>query len=264
MMTEFLPAEIKEQVSRARTMIELHLSATLQAIHLFGSALDGGLKPHSDIDLLVTVSAPPDETVRQALMLNLLTVSVPPGSGGPWRPLEVTIVVRGEVVPWRYPARRELQFGEWLRQDLLAGIFGPGVLDHDLAILLTKARQHSVALVGPPAVAFFEPVPMDDFSKALSDTIAQWNSESDWKGDERNVVLTLARIWYSASTGRIAPKDVAAAWVLERLPVEHRPVICEAQAAYLGVKEENLATHIEQTTAFVRYAKSVIERMLLK
>ena len=35
-----------------------------------------------------------------------------------------------------------------------------------------------------------------------------WNSQPDWAGDERNVVLTLSRIWYSAATGKIAPKDV--------------------------------------------------------
>ncbi|WP_431627026.1 nucleotidyltransferase domain-containing protein, partial [Enterobacter hormaechei] len=29
---------------------------TLLAVHLYGSAVDGGLKPHSDIDLLVTVT----------------------------------------------------------------------------------------------------------------------------------------------------------------------------------------------------------------
>ena len=53
-------------------------------------------------------------------------------------------------------------------------------------------------------------------------------------GDERNVVLTLSRIWYSAATGKIAPKDVAANWVMERLPVQHQPVLLEAQQAYLG------------------------------
>ncbi|MCV4676856.1 DUF4111 domain-containing protein, partial [Escherichia coli] len=105
--------------------------------------------------------------------------------------------------------------------DILSGTFEPAVLDHNLAILLTKARQHRLALLGPSAATFFEPVPKEHFSKALFDTIAQWNAESDWKGDERNVVLALARIWYSASTGLIAPKDVAAAWVSERLPAEH-------------------------------------------
>ena len=149
-----------------------------------------------------------------------------------------------------------------LRHDILSGTFEPAVLDHDLAILLTKARQHSLALLGPSAATFFEPVPKEHFSKALFDTIAQWNAESDWKGDERNVVLALARIWYSASTGLIAPKDVAAAWVSERLPAEHRPLICKARAAYLGSEDDDLAMRVEETAAFVRYAKATIERIL--
>lgn len=153
-MGEFFPAQVFKQLSHARAVIERHLAATLDTIHLFGSAIDGGLKPDSDIDLLVTVSAAPNDSLRQALMLDLLKVSSPPGDGGTWRPLELTVVARSEVVPWRYPARRELQFGEWLRHDILSGTFEPAVLDHDLAILLTKARQHSLALLGPSAATF--------------------------------------------------------------------------------------------------------------
>ncbi len=86
------------------------------------------------------------------------------------------------------------------------------MIDIDLAILLTKAREHSVALVGPAAEEFFDPVPEQDLFEALRETLKLWNSQPDWAGDERNVVLTLSRIWYSAITGKIAPKDVAADW----------------------------------------------------
>ena len=55
-MTAFIPDEISAQVATACRTIERHLGVTLKAIHLFGSALDGGLKPRSDIDLLATVS----------------------------------------------------------------------------------------------------------------------------------------------------------------------------------------------------------------
>lgn len=130
----------------------------------------------------------------------------------------MTVVSLSEAMPWRYPALCALQFGEWLRQDLLAGVFEPPALDIDLAILLTKARQQSLALAGPAADRLFEPVPKEDFYSALADTLRQWNAPADWAGAERNVVLALARIWYSASTGRIAPKDAAAAWLLDRLP----------------------------------------------
>lgn len=261
-MTDSVPAEITAQVSQACAVIERHLTSTLQAMHLFGSALDGGLKPHSDIDLLVTVTAAPDETVRRSLLLELLAASAPPGKSETRRPLEVTVVSYSELVPWRYPARRELQFGEWLRQDLVSGIFEPAVLDADLAILLTKARQHSIALVGPTVQALFEPVPEQDFVKALADTLKLWNRSADWAGDERNVVLALSRIWYSASTGRIAPKDIAAAWLLERLPVEHRLVVTAARQAYLGHEKGNPIARADQATAFVLYAKSEIIDLL--
>ncbi len=128
-----------------------------------------------------------------------------------------------DIIPWRYPAKRELQFGEWQRNDILAGIFEPATIDIDLAILLTKAREHSVALVGPAAEELFDPVPEQDLFEALNETLTLWNSPPDWAGDERNVVLTLSRIWYSAVTGKIAPKDVAADWAMERLPPSISP-----------------------------------------
>ena len=68
------------------------------------------------------------------------------------------------------------------------------------------------------------------------------------------MVLALARIWYSAATGAVAPKDVAANWALERLPPEHRPVLASARASYLGSANHDLAERAEQVAAFVRYA----------
>lgn len=256
------PPDILAQVQQACGVLARHLAEGLRGIHLFGSAVDGGLHPHSDIDLLATVDAPLPEATRRALMAELLTVSQEPSASGPWRPLEVTVVVRSEVVPWRHPARRELQFGEWLRADLQAGVVEPPMLDHDLAILLTKAQQHSIALMGPPVVQLLDPVPREDMRQALADTIAQWNQPEDWQGDERNVVLALARIWYSAGTGLITSKDAAAAWALERLPAPWRPALDHARAAYLGLAEDTLHQHPQAVADFVHHAKAVITRIL--
>src|SRR5690606_36759281 len=129
-----------------------------------------------DVDLLVTLAAAPDEAVRREVMRDLLEVSAPPGQSKARRALEETVVVRDDIVPWRYPARRELQFGEWLREDILAGVFESAIIDPDLAILLTKARQHSIALVGPAASEMFDSVPADDLSRVLADTLQLWNS----------------------------------------------------------------------------------------
>ena len=110
-------------------------------------------------------------------------------------------------------------------------------------------------MAGSAAEDFFNPVPESDLFKALADTLKLWNSQPDWAGDERNVVLTLSRIWYSAATGKIAPKDVAANWVMERLPVQHQPVLLEAQQAYLGQGMDCLASRADQLTAFIYFVK---------
>ncbi|HEY0681930.1 MAG TPA: AadA family aminoglycoside 3''-O-nucleotidyltransferase [Steroidobacter sp.] len=260
-MNATLPTPVASQLSKARAVLERHLDGTILAIHLFGSAVDGGLRPFSDIDLLVTVSAPPTEATRQALMTELLTVSAPPGSDAHLRPLEVTVLAQSEVVPWRYPPQRELQFGEWLREDLQAGVYEAPTLDHDLAILLTKARDHSVTLLGPDAANLFDPVPRADLVRSLRDTVAQWNVPEDWAGDERNIVLALARIWYTATTGQIASKDAAATWLLDRLQGAHRIVLSKALAAYRGEKQDDLARHPAEVAAFVTYARQAIEHL---
>lgn len=261
-MSDSMPAEISEQLSQVLDVIEHHLASALLAVHLYGSALDGSLKPYSDIDLLVTVTTRPDAVTRQALMLDLLKISAPPGQNKTLRALEVTVVVRNDIVPWRHPARRALQFGEWLRDDILEGRVEPDVIDPDLAILITQARQRSVALVGPQAVELFDPVPASDFLGALADTLDLWNTPSDWAGDERNVVLTLTRIWYSAATGEIAPKDVAAGWALEYLPEVHRSVLSEAQQAYLGHRKDHLAVSGAELTALVIHVKREVTNLL--
>ena len=261
-MENSVPIEISKQVSQACDVINRHLASTLRAIHLYGSAIDGGLKPYSDIDLLVTIGSELVETTRRAFMFDLLEISAPPGKSEIFRALEVTVVVQDEVLPWRYPVRRELQFGDWLRKEILEGNIESAVIDADLAILLTKARQHSLPLLGPPAEEFFDQVPKSDFFRALADTLKQWESPSDWAGDERNVVLTFARIWYSVVTGEIAPKDVAADWSIERLPVEYQSILYEARQAYLGNGEDHLASHSEQTTDSMLFMKSQIVEIL--
>jgi len=259
-MTQAPPIAIATQIDDARRVIDRHLGTRLAAIHLFGSAVDGGLQPHSDIDLLVTMTESPDAATLRALATELLTVSAPPGQSPSLRALEVTVMALQHVVPWRHPARRELQFGEWLRKDLLAGIVEPPMHDHDLAILLTKVLGHSIPIFGPPADQLFDAVPRQDLMRALLDTVAQWNQPEDWADDERNIILALARIWYTAVTKEIASKADAAAWLLARIEPQFRPILNHARAIYLGQAPDDLAQrHAIETEAFITHARRVIE-----
>lgn len=260
-MVDIIPTEIAEQVSQAVTVIKRYIK-TLLAIHLFGSAVDGGLKPNSDIDLLVTVTDKIDMQTRKALLSDLLKVSASINDTTGRRPLEITVILYDEVIPWCHPAKRELQFGEWLRSDILAGIVEPAMLDHDLAILLTKVRQYSIPILGATADSLLQAIPSKDFLQALADTVKQWHTKVDWQGDERNIVLALARVWYSVETGEVAPKDTAATWLLQRLPTIYQPILYEAKQAYLGNALENILKDDKRMAEFVYYAKASIEALL--
>lgn len=261
-MTIKPPECIADQVFDTLSVLENHLGETIQAIHLFGSAVDGGLKPLSDIDLLITVNAPLDESTKVALTSDLLSVSAFPGTDAERRALEVTVLAQEDVVPWRYPARRQMQFGEWLRDDINAGVFEPATTDHDLAILLTKVRRHSIALYGPAAQEFFDEIPAIDVQRSLMETLSLWNTEADWEGDERNIVLALVRIWYTAMTGDIASKDAAADWALHRLPIEHQQIVIAARDAYLGLGAVDLAAYPQERTALLNYIRSSVTAKL--
>lgn len=260
-MSGHIPISIALQVAQARQIIEKHLGQSVVGIHLFGSAVDGGLQPYSDIDLLVTVSQPPDEATRRALMTELLTASAPYEWGASLRALEVTVLALEHIVPWRYPARREMQFGEWLRGDVQAGMIEGPMVDNDLAILLTKARARSVVVAGQSAEALFESVPQKDLISALLDTVAQWNQTEDWAGEERNIILALARIWFTATHGEITSKASAAAWLLERIEPPYRLVLSKARAGYLGQEQDDLASHAPEVEAFIRHAQREIRRL---
>lgn len=229
-----VPAAIRSQVAAAAGILKNHLTETLNSLHLYGSALQGGLKPLSDIDLLVTVTAPLTETQRAELMTELLSVSAWPGTNPELRALEITILDISSVKPWRYPARRELQFGEWLRQDILNGIYEPAMTDPDLAILLTKARMHNMPLLNGDAATVFDAVPQTDLKRAFSATLAQWNTSEDWENEECNIILALSRIAYTLTTGHIASKADAAAWLAESVTdPQQQQLLLAARHTYL-------------------------------
>ncbi|AGB84093.1 nucleotidyltransferase family protein [Serratia sp. FGI94] len=261
-MTMPLTDSARQQITAVVDLLTLRLGRNLLAIHLYGSALEGGLRPYSDLDLLVTLRAPLDNTQRASLMPALLALSAPPGAADGRRALEVTMLVYAQLVPWRYPPVRELQFGEWQREDIEAGIYEPAQLDADIAILLTKARHASVALVGDQAARLYPPVPPRDLRQTFQDTLALWRETADLQGDERNIILTLARIWYSVVSGDITGKEEAAAWLLPQLPAEHAATLQVARQEYLGLATQDWAAVMPAVEDFVRYAKAQISARL--
>ena len=215
------------------------LGPALIGAYLHGSAVLGGLHAHSDIDVLAVAARKSTRSQKEQLISRLLVVSGRDPATASLRPIELTVVIASEVRPWRYPPRRDLQFGEWLREGFVRRdprLWRPAT-DPDLAILVTMVLLGEVVLAGPPASEVFDPVPRADFVDALLAGIP--GLIADLHSDTRNVVLTLARNWNGVVTGGVLSKDAAAEWALPRLPAEHRAVLTRARDIYLGIEEEH-------------------------
>jgi streptomycin 3"-adenylyltransferase len=231
-------AEDQQQVDRVLRVVRDVLGPDAVGAYLFGSAVLGGLRPRSDLDLLVVSSRATTREEKQRLVDRLLAISGRSTPRGRWRNVELTIVVEPEIKPWRYPPSFDFQYGGWLRREVESGNVEPWPTrtNPDLALLMTMVLLGNRPVLGPPPADLFDPVPHDDLINAMVGGIDSLLANLD--GDTRNVILTLARIWSTVATGEIRSKDGAAEWALARLPEEQRAVLARAGAIYLGDEEE--------------------------
>ncbi|KIH99473.1 nucleotidyltransferase [Streptomonospora alba] len=197
-------------------------------VYLHGSAVSGGLKPASDLDVLVVSRRTMDDGRRRRLLDGLLARS---GFSGGARPVELTVVVQSRVRPWRFPPTGDFLYGEWMRDEFAAGGPPRPATMPDLALIVTMALAGDRPLAGRPPAQVLDPVPHADVVRASVAGIPDLLAEVDT--DTRNVVLTLARVWATLATGEVMTKDAAAEWALARLPQEHRPVLSHARDLYL-------------------------------
>lgn len=238
----YAPAMASDELGRVKSMLDEQVDAVIGllrdvfgdemlGVYLYGSALVGGLRPASDVDVFVVTGRSTTAEQRANLVEKLRPISAralrPPG----WRPVELTVVVQSNVEPWRYPPRMDFQSGEWMRVDFDSGASQPWPqVNPDLAVMIAMIRQASRPLIGPPATDLLPEIPRSDLALAMTDGIDSLLADLDT--DTTNVLLTLARIWHTLATTEFATKDVAAEWAMERAP-RLRRVLEAARVAYL-------------------------------
>jgi predicted nucleotidyltransferase len=248
----------QEQIDQVVAVVREVLGPDVVGAYLFGSAVLGGLRPRSDLDVLVVTTRRTARDEKRHLVDRLLLISGSPP--GPPRPIELTIVVESEIRPWRYPPRFDFQYGEWLRGEFESGHLEPWpTTNPDLASLVTMVLLANRPLLGPSPAEVFDPVPRGDHVRAMVGDIDMLLGDLDW--DTRNVILTLARIWGTVATDVIRSKDAAATWALARLPEEHRAVLARARAVYLGDEEERWEDLEPRVRPHVDYVVAEIERL---
>ena len=199
-------------------------------LYVTGSAIMSGLCPDSDIDFVLVTERSLRPAERRALLDLLLATSG--HLDAPVRPLEFTSVVVGDVVPWTYPPACDFQYGEWLRDVCEHGSMPQRHVSPDLAVMITTLLKGSRTVRGAPAGDLLTPVPAADLRRAILDSLP--SLLDDLVGDERNVILTLARMQVTIATGDIVSKDEAARRIAPELSEPDRFVVGRAAAAYLG------------------------------
>ena len=248
------------EASEGLRVVQAALTESVVAAYLFGSAVVGGLRTSSDVDVLVIVDRAVPEPARRRVVEGLLRVSGRAGRDGGRRPLELTVVCRSDVVPWRYPPLRQLQYGEWLRAAFEAGHGPDPSADPDLAIVLSHVLGHGVPLLGPPVSEILDAVPAADLRRAMRDALP--GLLEGIRGDERNVLLTLARMWRTAAEGDIVPKDVAAAWAVDRLDVGTAALLDVARRGYVGEEEDSWSEQVAGVRTLVATLRRSVEACL--
>jgi predicted nucleotidyltransferase len=233
-----LPKTEQGQLDAVVRLVRHVLGDAAVGTYLYGSAVTSGLRRDSDLDILVMSNRRTTAVERRALIEGLLPISRSPGDETGKRHLEVTVVARPDIQPWHYPPPMELQYGDWWRREFESGEVEPWTSPNpDLAVLLTAALADGVPMFGPPIVEVVEPIPRDDLGRAMRDVIPSLMADLD--DDVRNVLLTLARVWFTLETGAIAAKDVAADWVIARLPEGRGDALRRARAGYLGEADDS-------------------------
>jgi predicted nucleotidyltransferase len=207
--------------------------ADIRGIYLYGSAVAGGLKPDSDLDILVVTGRRLVRDEKRAVVDRLIPISRRASRPPAWRPLEVTIVAQSDLRPWRYPPLMDLQYGEWLSSEFLTDDLNlaPSA-SPDLAVVVTMVRESGRTLEGPAPEDVLDPVPPGDLRRAMTDELPALLE--DVEEDTRNVILTVARVWVTLATGRILSKSDAAEWAIDRLAPALSPPLTAARDLYLG------------------------------
>ena len=249
-----------DQCDRVVAIVRELLGEAVVGIYLHGSATIGGLKPTSDIDIFVLTNRPMTPDERRELIGRLLPISGRGDPTGRSRSVGLEVVVRADVRPWSYPPRLEFQYGDWWRSEFERGNFEPWESPNpDVALLLEMVLQANHPLFGPPPSEVLDPIPSADIRRAMLDSIPALLSYLD--GDERNVVLTFARIWTTLATGAIRSKDAAADWALPLLPPEHRAVLAHARDIYLGEALEKWGDLLPRVRPHVDHVIGEIRRV---
>lgn len=243
-----------DEALAATEAISRILQDALLAVYLHGSAVSGGLRPQSDLDLLAVIDRPMTDEQRRALLSAMLRISGrhPRPAGAP-RCIELMVFLQADISAPIFPVRAEFIYGEWLRDAFESEQLPVPVSDPENTLVLAQARQEAVPILGPEPRELLPSIPLEHVRGAMREALPVL--VDGLHGDERNVLLTLARMWRTSVSGDFITKHAAAKWAANQMPDTEAQTLLYARDAYLGgVKDEwrNRKAAAQRTAALLR------------
>ncbi len=250
-----------DQVGVALATVRRVLGDAVLAVYLHGSAVSDGLKPQSDIDILVIIDRPMTALAREVLLADLLSISARhPVAPGDLRCLEVMVFVAQDLTDQDISMRAEFVFGEWLRQDFDAGVVPLPVRDPGNTLILAQARQEARPLFGPDLADLLPEISVPRIRRAMGRAISPL--VAGLRGDERNVLLTLARMWRTGARGEFVSKAAAADWAVRQMPEIEAQTLDLARKAYVGEVSDTWPDRWAAADRTARYLQARVMALL--
>lgn len=228
------------------------LEERLVGLYVYGSLFDSTFNPDTgDVDCIVVTDGPLNESDLDGLRAWLEQA----GAENQWvGKLQISFLKRGALLE-DDPEACLFQSGKLSR----GGSDGNPLIWMDL---LLRGRT----LVGPAPSDLLPEITNTMFHEALKREVGYLEEElcleggGEWRDKEAYrtyAVLTLCRIIYSHSTGKLVSKAVAGGWALENLPATWHPLV-EAALRGGGAGEIEVLP-LESLCEFVPFAQSTVE-----
>ena len=232
-----VPVVVRAQVNELVAGLRAALDGGLAGVYLHGSLAMGSFTlERSDLDLLAVTGEPLTEAERRELAVLLLR-----GSNAP-RPVEISVLSRSDLHPWRYPPPYQFHYSEDWRERMAAALAADDPTtwatpptpptDVDLAAHITVTRARGICLYGAAIAGVFPPVPAADYRAAIVEDFAWAYARRD--ADPVYFVLNTCRVLAALQDGQIRSKVEGAEWARAALPTEYQRLIGAALAGQLG------------------------------
>ena len=269
-MTQFgwgddCPLEVRHQVNSLVEGVHATLGESLVGVYLHGSLAMGCFNPRrSDLDLLVVTGQRTSVEQKTKLAELLLRVSLAPS------PIEISLLARDQIHPWRHPASFDLHFSEAWRDRTLADLASgewrnwndAERCDEDLAGHITVVNRRGVCLYGAPIALVFPAVPAADYlASVLADVLSPDYGLNSALESPVYVILNACRTYAYLSTSQVLSKDEGGEWALHLLPHQFHATVWSALAAYRSDQDDSRLAH-EDVVHFAAYMHGEIGRLV--